>query len=79
MQHFIRMLFWQREKNYLFDKKVIALSNENAIWSVKTDSSFPRKNWTAYLPTILIYPWQIMVSSGLRKTIIYVQHEPWEN
>lgn len=57
MQHFIRLLFSQREPKYLFDKKVIALSNENAIWSVKTDNSFPIKNWTACLPTILIYPW----------------------
>lgn len=70
MQHFIRLLFWQREPKYLFDKKVIALSNKNAIWSVKTDNSFPRKNWTAYLPTILIYLWQTMVSLGLGKTIL---------
>lgn len=53
--------FWQRQTKYLFDKKVIAFSNENAIWSMKLHNAFPRQGWTAYLPTELIYPWQIMV------------------
>lgn len=58
---------------------MIAFSNENAIWSVKLDNSFPKQNWTAYLPTIFMYLWQIMVVLCLGNTICLVQQEAWKN
>lgn len=37
----------------LFDKEMLAFRNANAIWFVTLENSFPRHNWTTYLPTTL--------------------------